>query len=132
MTVIASERRAKKIAEQSRRITEIRDWLRDQSVTLENGWRIDADRDSVITMQETLDRWDDISVMRDEQGRQLWKDADNEIRTMARPEFEAFVDEVRRLRAQRYDAIFGFAETVRAQLPLPDSHAVFQSATWPL
>lgn len=119
------------IAQQSMRISEIRDTLRDSDVTLTAGYSVQADRDSVLMMQETIDRWADITHMRTPDGRQLWKMADNSVHAFTQAEFSAFVAEVRQRRAQRMDVNFAYAEVMKAQLPLPDNHAVFDSTTWP-
>ncbi|MDB6061573.1 MAG: hypothetical protein JWM78_1676 [Verrucomicrobiaceae bacterium] len=131
MTAINSQRRAKKIAEQSARITAIRDQLRDANLTVAAGFSVQADPDSVLMMQETIDQWDSITHMRDAESNQLWKDATNEKRAFSRDEFIAFVAEVRARRAARMDINFAFAELKRAALPLPDDDGVFDSTQWP-
>src|SRR6185503_20226109 len=94
-------------------------------ITLEAGYAVQADRDSVLMMQETLDQWDTITHMRDVNGHQLWKDANNTIRAYSQTGFADFVAEVRQKRAARMDQNFAYAEILRAQLPLADDHAVF-------
>lgn len=131
MTTLNITIAASKVAPQSARITEIRDTLRDASVTVAAGHPVQADRDSVLMMQETIDRWADITHMRTPDGRQLWKMADNTVHAFTQAEFVAFVAEVRQKRAQRMDVNFAYAEAMRAQLPLPDNHAVFDPSTWP-
>lgn len=126
--VLDTERKA---ADQSNRITIIRDRIRDSPIQLDDGWVVDADRDSVIIMDETVVNWDHITYMRTEAGEQMWKGTDNSIRSFDRQAFEAMVAEVHRKRAIRLDIAFAYAESIRALLPVPDDHPVFDRANWP-
>lgn len=128
---ISVNQRAAKVARQSVAINRIRDALRDAPVTLGSGVVVDADRDSVLMMEETIAMWEVITYMRDDQGRQRWKDSENVIRAFTREEFSAFVAEVRQRRAARMDFNFAFAELKRQQLPLPDDDTVFDPQQWP-
>lgn len=119
------------IAEQSQLVTFIRDQKRETPVTLADGWRVDADRDSVLMLQERLEQWGVGTATMTEDGRQLWKGADNDVRYFTQAEFAALVAEVRQLRAARADANFAYAEQLRAQLPLPADHPALRGEGWP-
>jgi hypothetical protein len=118
------------IRRQSSRITEIRDQLRESPVTLADGWLVDADRDSVLQMQEREAQWG-IGTATMIDGKQLWKGANNDVRLFTQVEFSAFVAEVREKRALKVDANFAYAESIRAQLPIPDDHPAFDPENWP-
>lgn len=113
------------------KIRSIRDSLQESPVTLSDGWRIDADRDSVLRLQERVDQWGVGTHTMTPDGRQLWKGANNDIRLFTQSEFIALVDEVRAKRALKVDANFAYAESIRAQLPIAADHPAFSPVNWP-
>lgn len=128
---LAIRKRDDRIAEQWNRLREIRDVLQESPVTLSDGWRIDADRDSVLRLQERVDQWGVGTHTMTPDGRQMWKGANNDIRFFTHDEFIALVADVRSRRAIKVDANFAYAEQIRAQLPITDDHPAFNPANWP-
>jgi hypothetical protein len=132
MARIDIQKRAELIARQSAKITAIRDDLEQSPITLTGGVTMDANRISTDRMDSVLDNWTAVTFMRDEDGKQLWKAANNSIVAYTEAEFIAMVAELKERRTARSDRLFAYSETQRATLPLPDNDAVFDPSSWPV
>lgn len=122
--------RSSEIAKQWERIKAIRDELL-AFVVLDDGWEVDVDVTSILTMSRRVVQWGVGTSTMTPDGRQLWKGKNNDIRFFTQAEFSAFVADVELKQALRTDAVFGFAEGVRALLPIGDDHPAFDRANWP-
>lgn len=120
-----------KAAAQWERLKACRLQVRDSPITLDNGWVVDADQESIQTMEARVNAWGVGTNTMTEDGRQMWKGTENDYQYFTQPEFAAFVAEVRTKQALRYDAAFAFAEYMRSLLPLDDDNPAFDAANWP-
>lgn len=111
-------------------IKAIRDQL-NAIVTIDDGWRIDVDVESMMTMNRRISQWGVGTNTMTPDGRQMWKGADNDLRYFTQTEFTEFVADVEQKQALKVDANFAYAEYIRAQLPVADDHPVFNPDNWP-